>query len=288
MRILLSSRGLFAFCFVILVATNITVLSGVSSNRNGEPDSQIILTERELQIPYQVYKENSGLSLRLTWRALGPVKEDNYYSNGSTPVWFDAEKLKELGFNINDYLRQNDSTTFYKQPILKEVFIVLEYDGEQYAEAVKRSKNGLAREEGLFNKNPDDKKLRDNLNRAKKRLKHEQITETRLFAIDAGVDPGKLRKKYGDRARFIIIKGLVKPRHKFYKNNKEVSGYISRLSVSSIYIPLKHRQVFDAIVTRDKSNRNDIRPPRFNVKLAYGKRLEPWMMSIKAMDDKSN
>ena len=41
MKILLSSRGLFAFCFVILVATNITVLSGISSNRNGEPDSQI-------------------------------------------------------------------------------------------------------------------------------------------------------------------------------------------------------------------------------------------------------
>ncbi len=219
---------------------------------------------------------------------MGLLKEHNYYSNGRTPVWFDAQKLEELGFNINDYLKQNGSTTYYKQPTSKEVFIVLEYDGEQYAEAVKRAKNELEREKSLFNKNPGDKMLRDNLNRAKKRLKREQITETRLFTIDAGVDPGELRNKYGDQARFIIVKGLVKPRYKSYKNNKEVSGYISRLSVSSIYVPLKHRQIFDSIAARNKSIRNDIRPPRFNVKLAYGKHLEPWIMSVKAMDDKSN
>jgi hypothetical protein len=287
MRILLSSRGLFTLGFIILVATNIVVLSGVASNRSGEPESQTTLTERELQLPYQVHEENSGLALRLTWRTLGKVEDYKNYSDWRSPDWFSAEKLEELGFNINDHLSSNGNTTSYKQPIPKEVFIVLENDGESYREAVKRAEAALEREERSFKLNPGDKRLRDNFERAEKRLKRERIAETRLFAIDAGLDPGKLREKYGDRTRFIITKGLVKPRYNYNKNKKKVFGYISRLSVASIYVPLKHRQIFDSILARDKSRKKDLGSPRFEVKLAYGKRLEPWIMSVRSMDDKS-
>jgi hypothetical protein len=286
-KILLSSRGLFSLCFIVLVATNIIVLSGVASNRSGKPESHIILTERELKLPYRVHEENSGLALRITWRALGNISDNNNYSDWRSPAWFSSEKLKKLGFNINDFLNSNRNATLYKRPISKEVFIVLENDGEQYREAVKRAKLALKREENSFKSNPGDKRLRDNFERAEKRLKREHMEETRLFAIDAGLDASKLREKYGDRTRFIITKGLVKPRLNHNKTKKELFGYISRLSVASINVPLKHRQIFDSILARDKSNKNDFRSPRFEVKLAYGNRLEPWIISVRSLDDKS-
>ena len=89
----------------------------------------------------------------------------------------------------------------------------------------------LEKEEGLFKSNSGDKTLRDNFTSAEKRLKRERITGSRLFAIDAGLDPKKLREKYGDRTRFIITKGLVKARYNYKNKRKEVFGYIIKLSI---------------------------------------------------------
>ena len=287
MKIFLSSRGLFALGFVILVATNIVALSGVASNRSGEPESQVTLTERELKLPYKVRKENSGIALRLVWRALGKVKENSYYPDWRSPAWLSAEKLGELGFNINDYLSSTGDTTFYKQPIPKEVFIVLENDGGPYREALKRAELALEKKEGSFKLNREDKSLRNKFERAEKRLKRERITETRLFAIDAGLDPIKLREKYRDRKRLIITKGLVKPRYNYNKKRKKVYGYITKLSVANIHVPLQYRDILDAIIAKDIYRKNEFGSPRYKVELAYGKRLEPWIVSIKRMDDKS-
>lgn len=288
MKILLSSRGLFVIGFLILVATNIVVLSGVASNRSGNPEAQITLSERELQLPYRVYEENSGLTLRLAWRTLGKNEEDNNYSDWRSPAWFSPEKLKELGFIIDNYLSLKENVNFYKQPIPKEVFIVLENNGEPYREALRRAEAAFEKEEGLFKLNSGDKKLRDNFKNAEKRLERERITESRLFAVDAGLDPKKLREKYNDRTRFIITKGLVKPRYDYGNKKKDVIGYITKLSIESIHVPLKHRQMFDAILVKDKSKQNEIRRPRYKVDLAYGSRLEPWFVSVRQMDDKSD
>lgn len=288
MKILLSSRVLFAIGFVILIVTNIVVLSGVVSNRSGTPETRITITETELQLPYRVHEENSGLTLRLVWRALGQDEDYNNYNNWRSPVWFSAKKLEELGFNIDKYLRSKDDVSFYKQPIPKEVFIVLENNGEPYREAVKRAEIVLEKEKDLFKLNSEDKRLHDNFERAEKRLKRERITASRLFAIDAGLNPQRLREKYHDRTRFIITKGLVKPRYNYNKKRKEVSGYITKLSVASIHVPLKHRKIFDAILIQDKSKKNEFRPPRYEVVLAYGSRFEPWIVSVQHMADKSD
>jgi len=286
MKMILSSRKLFVIGFVIVVATNIVVLSGVASNRSGEPGTQITLTERELQLPYIVHDENSGLALRLAWRALSKDKDNSPYPDWKSPAWFNAEKVKELGFNIGDYLSSNGNTKFHKQPIPKEVYIVLENDGEPYRDAVKRAEVELEKEESSLKLNPKDKRLRNNFERAEKRLMRERITETRLFAIDSGLDPHRLREKYDDRTRFIITKGLVKPRYN--KKKKEVSGYIAKISMERIHIALKHRKIFDAILIQNKTKKNEFKSPRYEVKLAYGSRFEPWIVSVQHMGDESD
>ncbi len=281
MKILLSSRRFFLIGFILLAAANILVLSLVIHNRSGKPESLTTLTERELQLPYRINEDNSGLSLVLTWRALDKEDEHNVYSAWRSPAWFTAEKLEELGFDPKEYLNSTGHTTSYKLPVPKEVLIVLENDGEHYRKAVKRATAALEKEKEAFKIKPADKKDRNNLKRAEDRLKNERIKKTRLFAVDAGLELEKLRDKYPDQSRFIIAKGLVEPGFNYDRNKKKVSGVISRLSITSIHVPLKHRRVFDSILSQRKSTGGDIATPRFEADLAYGRRLEPWIVSVK-------
>lgn len=275
MKITVSSRWLFSIGLVLIVVTNIVALSGVAANRAGAPEALITLTERELPIKWR-HEENSALALQLDWRALSKNYDDLGYYDWRSPGWFTAEKLQELEFKID-----NDPT----RDITKEVFIVLEFNGEPYREAVKRAEMTLEKEKGLFELNSDDQRLRDNFEYAEKRLQRERLAESRLFAIDAGLDPVQLRGEYADRKRFIITKGLVTPRHYYREDKEEIGGFIRKLSVENIHVPRKVGQDLDAILLGKKWT-GKVRPPRYQVQLAYGNRLEPWIVSITQLDDK--
>lgn len=281
MKWLFSPRGLFAIGFVVLVATNIVVLSGVAANRSGNPDSQVILTERELQLPFRVYEENSGLSLRLVWRTLG---RDTGAVDWRSPAWLNREKLEELGFHIDNSLKVGDNEVYAKMPIPKEVFLVLENDGEAYREEVRRAEKAVKKKEELLNLKGDDKQQRDSLQGAKKHLQRERISESRLFVIDAGLDPKVLRARYADRTRFIIARGEVEARYVYEKQEREVIGSIVNLSVETLHVPLKHRRMFDAILAHGVARGNEFFPPRYTVEVAYGSCLEPWIVSVRQMN----
>ncbi len=286
MKKLVSSRGLFMLGFLILVATNIVVLYGVASNRSGEAESLVTLTERELDLSYHAYEENSGLALRLSWRAL--EKEDpNGYSSWRSPQWLNKQKLEELGFKVEDHMGPYGIRR-YSRSIPKEVFIVLELAGEPYIEAVKRAVKVFEREKGLIANNPDEKSSRDRMEQAERKLERERFEATRLFAIDAGLDAGALREKYGDRTRYIITRGLVRPGYLYENNKDEILGYISKLSVEKIYIPVEHQQIFTSILDQNDSRQNNFGSLHYEIQLAYGHRLEPWIVSVTSRDDKSD
>lgn len=290
MKIMLSSRKLFMLGFVILVATNILVFTGIILNRSGDPDSIITLTERELQMPYRFHTENSGLALKLDWRALGKYEEDRYYIGWRSPAWLTAVKFKELGFKKGDLISLKEDVNTGGKPVQKEVFIVLENNGDPYTRAVKRAQMVLEKEERSYGFDKDNKTLKKNFERAQTRLKQEQATRSRLFAIDAGIDLNTLKETYGDRTRYIIAKGLVKPRYHYKKKNREVYGYISKLSIENIHVPLKQRKILDTIIARKKAEQkklkqDKLRPPRYEIELAYGSRLEPWIVSVRPLNE---
>jgi Domain of unknown function (DUF4824) len=283
MKWLLSSRGLFLLGFAILLSSNIIVLSGVASNRSGKPDTRIILTERELKLPSRISNENSGLNLKIDWRVLSENTGYDTYSGWRSPEWFDAEKLKTLGFNVAAHGLARNSDLSYKRPLPKEVFVVLEYDGDAYKEALNRTKFSLDEAKEARSSDPSDEKGRKKIEKAVKRLNRERFASSRLFAIDAGLDAGKLRAQYMDQTRFIITKGLAAPRSYYDKKKKQLSGYIKRLSIGAVHVPLKHRPMFDTILAKEALGGNTPQPPRYQVELGYGSRWEPWMISVQQM-----
>lgn len=278
----ITARGLFGLAFAVLLAANIVVLAGVAANRRGGPESKMLLTERELQLPYRLHRENSGLSLQLTWRTLPREAEgDGSYYDSRSPAWLDAGKVSELGFDPAEYDGNRTTGGRYKEPIPREVLVVLEYDGEAHREAIRRAEAALAADEARWRAKSDDKLLRDRFDEAAKRLKRERITASRLFAVDAGLEPSLLRGKYGDRSRFLIVRGLVKP-FPGSAGRGEAGGYLADLAVEDIHVPLNQRQVFDALQAQDRSRRDEFAEPRYQVELAWGRRLEPWIVEVQA------
>ena len=160
MKMLLSVRGLFMLGFAILLATNIVVLSGVASNRSGKPDTQIILTERELRLPSRISSENSGLRLKINWRVLEEDTGYDNYSGWQSLEWFYAEKLEVLGFNVDIHDRAMRSDISYRHELPKEVFVVLEYDGETYKEAFNRAEYRLEKARDTISPSDTDAKRR--------------------------------------------------------------------------------------------------------------------------------
>ncbi|MDY6989632.1 MAG: DUF4824 family protein [Thermodesulfobacteriota bacterium] len=280
MKGLLSSRGLFVVGFVVLLATNVAVLLGVASNRSGEPEAVLLLTERELNWPYRIHKEDSGLALHLAWRAIGKEKEETYYVDWRTPEWFNGEKLKEVGFDVEDLTRPEISSERYKVPVAREVLIVLEYDGEPYQEAVRRAERALEKAKKSFELDRENEELGKNLEGAEKRLEGEEVWQSRLFAIDAGLDAATLRQKYPDPERFIITPGVVEPTTYYSDDKKGLQGYLSWLSVGNINVSLTLRRELATFPDIDKSRDSESRRPRYMIEVAYGKRLEPWIRSV--------
>jgi len=258
---------LFILGFVLLICTNIFVLSGVFYNRAKGPVTLIELTERELKMPYHTNDENSGLSLRLKWRTLGSGNRFSFYRYRKGLTWFNEEKLKELGFDLENTNKFDRNSKWYKEHLPKNAFIVLEYDGKNYNEVVERAKENIEKVEKKAKK------------RAETQLKDELESESRLFAIDAGLDANKLLEKYSDQNHFIIVLGEVKMSYNYRAKTNKFGGYISRINVENIHVPLKFRKIFDSVLEKKKS-----KIPRYKIGLAYGKRFEPWIQSVQPFE----
>ena len=281
----LNTKRLFLIAFLLLIVTNIVILTGVYLNRSGDTESKLVLTERELQLPYYISRENSGISLVLLWQSLG--KNNHVYQRSyQSPAWLTADKLKTLGFDIEKIKKEGKK---YRH-ITKECFIVLEYDGEAYQEALKRAKANLEEKKQAFEDAPQDKHLKGYYYIAQNNFNNRKEFESRLYAIDTGNNPDILREKYPDRSKYIIVKGLIDVNYNYQL--KKIYGNISNLSIPSINVPLQFRNTLEPIIKKKQTDMEKTRtyymniqhPPHFKATIAYGKRFEPWIVSIEPIE----
>lgn len=269
MKISNLSSKLFASAFALLVITNAVMLLGVYLNRSSETTSEATLTQRELQLSNSIAKENNNVSLRLAYRTANKLirsHQDNFLNH---------LKLEELGFDTDKYLYSKEGT---RTPT-KEVFIVLENDGELYKKSLKLAETTLIEKEALHNANKDDKKKQIDYENAKNNLTREQISQSRLFAIDAGLDYEGLREKYPNKTNYIIVKGVVG----LIKEHKEKTlyGYIQQLNVQTLHLPYKFKHLLKDIrpINNHKNTQNTSLAYKMEVK--YGSRYEPFITSVK-------
>ncbi len=255
----------------IILLTNAVALGGVAWNRSGEVKDIIILTERELSMPYRwgLNRENSGISLRIR------VRSDH------SPGWLGKEKLVELGFPATDTVATSESRRRLRRNLPREAFVVLEQDGPAWRRKLAKQKTLYEKKQALAKRNPDSQKLLREAERVKKNLMTGRTAKSRLFMVDVGSDYSSLRRRYPDKTQYLIARGLVKAVTRRSKDGGwTAQGRLSGLSVRHINIPFAYRGIFEELKPTKRGRNRYNQPPRFSVTLAYGKRYEPWVVAV--------
>lgn len=277
------TQKLFILAALVIVGTNVVVLSGAAYNRSTDEPRETVLTERELRYYTHLTKENSGVSLSLRWRVFnGTAKMYNPYEMQAS--WLDGKKLSSLGFVFD--AKPYDETRikqFRRLGESKEVFLVLEYDDAAYREVLERAETRVEEKAYQASKDTTDTMLQQALESARYELRQEQTTNSRLFVIDAGIDPMILQEHYSDPTHYIIAKGIVKA---YYDKTRGLYGHIQKVSVNNIHVELQQRRTLDKLTPWKQYVTG--RSPRYAVRLAYGRRYEPWIVSIDPLDTTSD
>ncbi|MBZ5637785.1 MAG: DUF4824 family protein [Acidobacteriia bacterium] len=234
----------------VLLSSAIALL-GVARNRAGEPDADVVLTERELRLPPSLAEENTGLSLLLTWSGMDP-------SSPGEAAWLDRAKLESLGFDCRLPSEASSAVAHYGRVPPREVVLVLEFD-------------------------PDRK----------------EPSATRLFVVDAGLDPVDLRRRYPDRSRYVVARGIMRV-FAAPGSGEELRGQVVSLLIREIHVPRSQRSLLDSLITRNRDAKDSagsaaahaagkiaagppLGPPRYKVRVRWGRRLEPWIESVEPL-----
>jgi hypothetical protein len=102
--------------------------------------------------------------------------------------------------------------------------------------------------------------------------------ESRLIAVDAGINADVLRKSYGDRSRYIIAPGAV--RLFLYRDDEDedkLRAQVQNLRTSLIHVPKSHSAYLTGLEPGAES-------PRYAVTLRYGRKLEPWVVKVEPLE----
>ena len=267
----------------IIIVTNAIALAGAAYNRSGEPDAVVELSERELRMPhyYGMNRENTGLGLRINCR-LDDGQSQGYASTNchGRPVWLDQAKLIELGFDLKKHNEDPAGFLDDKNDLPHKVYLVLEYNGAAYRQALAEAAENLSEQQALLANNPDKEEFEKRAEKAQKRLDHEQHRNSRLFAIDAGRDKARLRAAYPDTSGYIVMQALIRPLRNNVGKQEKWKGRITDLLADTINIPLEYRAPFEALEKSARRHTRNKQAPRYNVRVAFGKRAEPWVVSV--------
>jgi len=169
-------------------------------------------------------------------------------------AWLDGPKLLELGLDpeLSDCATHDDGCE--SSQLTRPVFVVLEL--------------------------------------AEERPSPEESGETRLVAIDAGIDAARLREGYPDPSRHAIVRGLagafVQERSgpdDLLLETPRVRGYLEELRPRFLFVPRPYSRVLEDL-TDERSTVEDLAQhgPRFAATVSWGRGHEPWIESTRLLD----
>jgi hypothetical protein len=255
------NRGLF-IAGAILALGNAAILVNVARNRAGAPDAELRISEREAQSwDYAPEGEEGMLTLRLRWETA--TGEDGQ------PAWLDRAKLLSLGFE--DLPRDGDTTGSARYPMqVRPAYAVLELDGPAWTRWITRSE---ARLDSIRAANP-----RDTATKEANRL-FERNTHTRLFLVDAGLDPAALRARYASRSMYLILPATVSASYQPGLRERadkptpgHSSGQVTQLLPGTLHVP---RPLRDSLLALGAS------PPdtatHYTVTMKVGRKYVAWV-----------
>lgn len=269
-------HGLLAGLALILLS-NAVALGGVWYNRQGEPESRLQLSERELWRSHDgPHRENSGLSLHLDWRIASDPDDPQRYSQ----QLLDETTLLALGFT-----RHEGSQQRWQQPRERPALIVLELDGPTYQRELKQAEHALQQARRDLAGSPDSPDLREQVKYTRQELKNQRERASRLFAVAAGTDLHALRQRYPDRSHYAIVGGTVRAWCLCDGDAPhQLRGQIDQLHVTNFNVPATWRKT----LTERMPQRYEDKRLGLQIEVSYGQRLEPWISAVQLEEKPDN
>ncbi len=259
----------------LVLGTNALVFTGVASNRSGDGEALLHMTERELPLS-STSEENTGMSVRLTWQ------QQPELDRGLGPSWFDQAKLEALGYDYSVPLTDLSAKLHYSKATPRKAFVVLEYEGDAWRQWLADAEREV---QAIAERVQRRESSRRHLQSAKDRLERLRKLGSRLIAVDVGADPSRLRRAYPDRTRFIVAPAKVNLVFLGDWTGKDgtyhppyLGGRISQLLVQHIHVPTEKRGVL-AHYARERMYLG----PRYSVTIHYGHRYEPWIVGVEPL-----
>jgi hypothetical protein len=254
-------RASLTAAVLIALVANAFALVHAWRNRTGPSTSDIVLTEREVPLAYSS-EDDSSIGVTLAWRlpeTFGQQNED----------WLDAPKLAQLGFDTSVPPSSADAPEFYRRARPHQAYVALEYNGPAWEKALAAVKAQISEHPEQATYQPDVEK------------------RSRLIAIDAGLNPAKLRIEHPDAASVMIVPatiGVTADQFNYLPTERRpqprLRGFISEIP-SGIHVPLPF--------SRDFSMRAKRTDAVYRVHLRYGASFEPWITSVDfTPDDQAN
>lgn len=286
---------------VLIVLTNVVVLAGVAYNRSGEPDATVQLTERELHLQKRwniTDKEDTGLYLTLKWNMPGYHNYSYDYNwEHRKHTWLNQQKLADLGFNTDFPLEDKKASRYYSRQLPRQAYVVLEFDGDSYKNWLKEARKHIEETKQELIEEKKEKKKKDLENNIRS-YEQKIVTQSHLFAVDAGRDTQALRKRYSDQSKYIITPAVFDISLNYIPRKKDepksipkpyLSGWVRSISIPQIHVTSDYRSFFISdIKTHTKTYLPRDKPlsnlePRYQVTLNYGQRYEPWIVDVQKL-----
>jgi hypothetical protein len=265
----------------LIVLVNAIALAGVAWNRSEPADSRLQVSERELSHSYPYWRQdNSGIALLLNYR--WPNSKPNDYSYDSLRQ-LSPEQMHALGFKVPSELN-DESVRHYRRQLDRDGLLVLEFNGPLYQQQLHRAREQLEKSRADLAAVPDNKQLIESHKLARETLQREQTSASRLFVIDAGSDMANLRTRYPDRQRYAIVRGRFDTWAWHDDGRWQIGGSAQVPVAANIYLPQRWHALFAELPRRPDTPGfpNSGGEKLFNAELAFGQRLEPWLVEFSA------
>jgi hypothetical protein len=257
-----------AFGFLLLV--NLAVLSHGFYNRQAA-ETRITLSERELNLPgnYGFNKENSGLTLSLSWSVAGSgddVDDFTYNHRLNLP----PEHYASFGFGGECDQHRNRSAT--------DGYVLLEFNGATYQRHLELAKKHLGKME--LEETASTEKDEYKVKSANERLRALEQQEPRLYVVDAAASKALLQTALTYRLRdspgeYLILPALIRDSYRDCDVKEAAHGvHLDKLLAQRIYVPREYHSLFV-----DRNHKH-----RFHADIAVGKLGEPWLESLQICD----
>ncbi len=259
---------------LILILTNIMLFAGVWINRTGLATSELVLTERELSLPYLnvSQQEDSGLALQIKWRVPLQANDLSDRNNGRRTIDITKAEIEGLGFEAEQLVQKSNT-------LKNELYWALEYDGELYQKQLSIIEDHYQIFLATFTKDSDKEqhRLKEQL---EEKLDEEKRQSSRLFLLETAQNSEELIEKYINQKNILIVKGQARPTYDQKTNAFRL--HLHTLSNPDIMLTREQMLLLKELKPVDT---NVVNKPRYTVDVKWGSRFEPWVTSLKNLAD---